>query len=412
MPGLAGFAAALLFNPVVLRALSPDGNLLPYTTRRTWAFAAIFLAIGLAHAALLALIRRRGVDRWLAARTRRTGIAFAIGATVMMVLAIDAALGVKVAGFNFEPHLLDPDPVYEFRMKPSVRVFYVSAHVETNSRRLRGPEIAPAPPPGTRRILVLGDSVAFGYGVVEEDSFPAQLEAQLGAGHEVINAAVTGYQFHHYYYMAQDTIDLQPDEVLLGVCLNDLPWTRDDRLRGNPATGDCRPAERTPFNRLKWYVQFHSGLLNIPKFFREEHGLRLPEEYVDWERRTIHRLVDEPAHRARRLEVARCYLRAIKRHYDERGVAFRVVIFPYRFQLDPEETALRPDHAEVQRGLVDVCNELGIPVIDLLDPIAREIARQDLDPDDLFFDLDHFTEEGNTLCARLVAQEMQGADGR
>ncbi len=58
--------------------------------------------------------------------------------------------------------------------------------VRTNTLGLRGPEVV-LPAPGTR-ILAVGDSVTFGWGVEEGQSWPAQLALQLGV--EVLNAGV------------------------------------------------------------------------------------------------------------------------------------------------------------------------------------------------------------------------------
>lgn len=61
-----------------------------------------------------------------------------------------------------------------------------SFSVRTNRHGLRGPEIAlPAPGP---RVLAVGDSVTFGWGVEEEQSWPARLADELGV--EVLNAGV------------------------------------------------------------------------------------------------------------------------------------------------------------------------------------------------------------------------------
>jgi lysophospholipase L1-like esterase len=67
----------------------------------------------------------------------------------------------------------------------------------TNSLGLRSPEIDAAGD-GTTRILVTGDSFAFGWGVRESESFPRRLEAMLrerlpGRRIDVVNAAVPGY---------------------------------------------------------------------------------------------------------------------------------------------------------------------------------------------------------------------------
>lgn len=66
----------------------------------------------------------------------------------------------------------------------------------TNSLGLRGPDRPFAKPPGTSRIVVIGDSQVAGYGVANEDVFTAKLESLLNTDEksptEVINLGRTG----------------------------------------------------------------------------------------------------------------------------------------------------------------------------------------------------------------------------
>jgi lysophospholipase L1-like esterase len=67
-----------------------------------------------------------------------------------------------------------------------------SYRLSTNADRLRNPPIGPKPP-GTWRIVALGDSVTHGWGLAEPESWPRQLEADLrasGRAVEVINAGM------------------------------------------------------------------------------------------------------------------------------------------------------------------------------------------------------------------------------
>jgi lysophospholipase L1-like esterase len=67
--------------------------------------------------------------------------------------------------------------------------------VRVNSLGMRGPELRPDS--GTRRVLLLGDSTTFGFGVGEHETFAARVQEILRCrGHtdvEVLNAGVPGY---------------------------------------------------------------------------------------------------------------------------------------------------------------------------------------------------------------------------
>src|SRR5689334_14521819 len=58
-----------------------------------------------------------------------------------------------------------------------------------------GDALPPAPVPARPRVVVLGDSIAAGYGLRREESFPSRLQEkidQAGLGFEVVNAGVSG----------------------------------------------------------------------------------------------------------------------------------------------------------------------------------------------------------------------------
>ncbi|MFO0749419.1 MAG: hypothetical protein U1F43_27690 [Myxococcota bacterium] len=92
------------------------------------------------------------------------------------------------------------DPVFGVRLEPdaSTRLKSRSGHItdiRTNALGFRGADWTPAPDdlaPGRSvagRVMLLGDSQVFGYGVEEDETFGARLAAMLGPGHEVLNAA-------------------------------------------------------------------------------------------------------------------------------------------------------------------------------------------------------------------------------
>ena len=112
------------------------------------------------------------------------------------------------------PH--DPSEVRakdKFERITRLRTFYVS----TNSIGLRSPEIRSKKP--EIRIVCLGDSVTFGWGVAEEDSYPRLLEnilAQEGYDVEVINAGVPAMKPNHIAKWSEQHLrDLNPDIILI-----------------------------------------------------------------------------------------------------------------------------------------------------------------------------------------------------
>ena len=122
-----------------------------------------------------------------------------------------ASIAVAVIGLEVALRWLGPGPV---SVNPDQRHFWVyhpefgwisranhegtfdngnfKVHVAINSQGLRGPEVAREKSAEMRRVLVVGDSFAWGFGVEYEEIFGTRLEATLSSI-EVINGGVTGY---------------------------------------------------------------------------------------------------------------------------------------------------------------------------------------------------------------------------
>jgi lysophospholipase L1-like esterase len=138
--------------------------------------------------------------------------------------------------FVFNPYR--PDGRLAFTLNPGVRIRHVdrdfSVAIAVNALGMRGPERGTAKPPGTRRILLLGDSFAFGWGVEQEEAFGARLERLLAprvGPVEVWSAAVPGWSTdQQYLYLHARGLVLEPDLVLLAVGENDLAELAYNRL--------------------------------------------------------------------------------------------------------------------------------------------------------------------------------------
>jgi lysophospholipase L1-like esterase len=82
--------------------------------------------------------------------------------------------------------------------------------------------------PGVKRILILGDSITFGYAQPDDLVYPAVLENLLNEGgegprYEVMNSAVSGYNtWNELGTLEKWGPRLRPDLVILQSCMNDF----------------------------------------------------------------------------------------------------------------------------------------------------------------------------------------------
>lgn len=108
------------------------------------------------------------------------------------------------------------------------------AKVLTNSHGFRSPEISLKKPEGQYRVIVLGDSSAFGHFVGNDQTFGAVLEKMLRIRHpgrdvRFINGAVLGYtSYQAATFMKERGWKFSPDLIIIGFN-NDpqLEWKQD-----------------------------------------------------------------------------------------------------------------------------------------------------------------------------------------
>jgi hypothetical protein len=89
------------------------------------------------------------------------------------------------------------DPEIPYEMKPGLDGYFLKQRMQTNTDGLRGPELTVVKPPGTIRIVGLGDSVLLGWGVSYDDAALTKIgrlvEARVGRPTETVNTGVPSY---------------------------------------------------------------------------------------------------------------------------------------------------------------------------------------------------------------------------
>jgi hypothetical protein len=113
-----------------------------------------------------------------------------------------------------------------FEHTPGWSGYHAGAMMHINSFGFRGKEFSPVKPPGTVRILGVGDSYTLGMAVGDDDTYLAQLEEALnrdgGARCETVNAGHQNMNTRqeYNYLKERDLMSLRPDVVILGFTMH------------------------------------------------------------------------------------------------------------------------------------------------------------------------------------------------
>ena len=183
-------------------------------------------------------------------------LALALGSVAFTLAVLEVAFrmaGVHVGTVQISRRTMRraSNPRLKFELRPGS---HARAEVDyrINDEGMRDRPRAAGKPAGTRRIAILGDSIAFGYWVAEDDAFPHQLEGLLSSppggatAVEVLNFGVPGYNLEQETEILRErALRFSPDLVIVALCLNDLEGAEsyehglvmDRRLRSSSLAG-------------------------------------------------------------------------------------------------------------------------------------------------------------------------------
>lgn len=169
--------------------------------------------------------------------------------------------------------ILKSHPVLRRVLKPNhsgrIVTNEVDFRVNTNSKGLRDREFSYKTEQTIKRILVLGDSFTFGYGIADNETYPKLLENKLNqkfrGQFEVINAAVTGWGTpQERDYLKIEGVKYNPDLILVGFYINDVK----DTFSINSGVEDSISYWERKDAALKSFAKYRPWL-RLKLFFRE-----------------------------------------------------------------------------------------------------------------------------------------------
>ena len=133
-------------------------------------------------------------------RERRRRLALAVVATLLALLVAEGVARHRLPrSWYSRLYVACEDPLLGVDLRPGADFTFEGAWVEIpptrvtiSSQGLRDELIQVPAPEGTRRLLCLGDSWTFGWGVEQQDSYCSRLEELLGGKWETVNLGVPG----------------------------------------------------------------------------------------------------------------------------------------------------------------------------------------------------------------------------
>ena len=319
--------------------------------------------------------------------------------------------------------------------------------VSINGQRFRGPrDYAARPSPGVTRLAVLGDSVTFGWGAEDSETYPAQLEVLLNGGHprpdpaaslehdragslEVINAGYPGTCLgEKAAWYERGVRPLHPSLVVLTLLGDDVDGDLFWRVFSLDAEGRAVPSPlslwqrgrgprvsrsaRTLFQSLPGYEALaeHSQLFALVR--------KAVTRAASGERTTA--LGQSPAtpaaarqFREEGLALMAAELRWLRDRTREDGATLAVVLVPFRESVYPAAgwwaDELRWKTKAIAEAADRTCREMGVPFRDLT-PLLAARARAAAVP--LYHEGSetHPTPAGYRVIAEEVAAFLRDAE--
>ncbi len=380
-------------------------------------------------------------------RLKTLGCAFLLAVCGTAAAMVLAEIGVRIfvpQVLLHDPDAFMPDATLGARLKPGFNDRVVTSEFAStwaiNEDGHRGPRAARAsgaaadgdavgPGDTAERIVALGDSFTFGYGVEEEEAWPRRLEAILaeeeaGERVEVVILGVGGYgTWEETRYLEQERARLAPDLVLVAFYFGNDPV---DNRRWYPpvpvlAAGDAPAAEAGAdrAERVKRWLGARLHLYNLIASRGDELLVRTGLRRLVYPFEIDVLRSPPPESVAAAWEATRAAFTMLT-HMQESGLAIRVVLVPMRHQVDDAfwqrltaqyerlagARAVRAlDRDRPQRIVEDLLLDAKIESFDLL-PGLRAAARRS--PDPLYWSRDqHWTQAGHAAAARLIADRLR-----
>ncbi len=324
----------------------------------------------------------------------RLGVKLLVAGLSLGLLLLAAEIGLRIAGFG-RVEIYDADPKLFWRLKPNQECFTKVDRkpVRINSRGTRGPEFAVPKPADLIRVLSLGDSKTFGWGLAEAETYSFRLQQLLqervgaAARIEVINAGVNAWSYPQIRLFLQEYgFAWQPDIVVLADANLWTQFSEDN----DPAFVRQMLGRVRLKNLLRRSAIYHFVIeVQLNNFYQRHRTKFIPVDPKQDQLFKEAQKSDPDAFFRTAIEQVCTLSLAAK-------VQPVVLFIPLLTDLEAGATN------NVQRAKRDVCHRLTVPFLDFGDDLKWPEAG------DCYLEADpvHLNVKGNELVARRLAEVL------
>lgn len=318
---------------------------------------------------------------------------------VFLLCGVALELTLRMMGYgNLEVYLSDEKLFW--RLKPNQDCYTKIDHkpVHINSNGTRGPEFNVEKPAGTIRILSLGDSRTFGWGLTDEETYSRRLQNLLqkyagdGRKVEVINAGVNAWSYPQILvYLREYGLRYHPDYVILAEANY---WTQFSEKSG--------PEFARQFMRRVWLKNF------LRRFAVYHYFVEVKQRAVYEQQRTKFIPVDpqnDTLFKEQQQSDPEALFRSSVEGICELAQSNHVKpVLLFLPTLDNLMATNRVSVLEVKRA---ACEKYAVPLVDLTANLQARGKELYLDADPV-----HYNAQGNAIIADRIFEALTNSIGK
>jgi len=293
--------------------------------------------------------------------------------------------------------------------------------IKANSRGFRDEEYDYQKPISKKRIVGLGDSFTWGWGV-EKNEIYLEIAESLNSGIEILNMGHNGYGTgQEYLYFKKFGEKYSPDLVTIAFYENDVP---NNATRRGPVFDIVNdeliltiiPMDHSLEDRIKTFLVKYSHIFALINYGNQV----IKEKINSFERITIfekkgksrilpryRRNVDEEME-----EKWKIVERILLELYRASNKKLLVIYIPGRIQIEKDRKIFEAYYADVENYDFDYPNkrlqrfteQSGIYYLDLVEPFRKEYKNNK----ELYFEHDgHWSKYGHRLAGEMLAKKLK-----